>query len=94
MIFLVNKWGSTDMNCSTIFRTNNLEAWLKAIKEIKERYKLKESDCEWLKHTNGSGEITIFSFATEAGKRYWVNRSYTKRPDFVFTGFPEGIKYV
>ena len=84
---MINKW---NIGVSCVFRTTILEAWLKAIKELDKEYKFTESNCKWSK----SKDVTIFSFATSAGKTEWENASYIKKPDFVFYGIPEGVKYV
>lgn len=95
MIFLINKWGNANTSeCSCMFRTNNLEAWLKAIKAIKEKYNVKEDQCEWFKNKTPTDEITIFSFCTTMGKHAWLQREFLMKPEFIFKGFPEGIKYV
>lgn len=94
---MINKWtgsGASDVAC--MFRTDNLEAWLKAISEIKKKYHIKADGCRWLQMSEKDypyNKRAIFSFCTVSGKREWESESFVIQPDFVFSGFPEGVKY-
>lgn len=98
MTYLINKWfGSSSNEVACVFRTTVLEDWLKAILHYKEKYHIKEDQCRWLQLSpiNALRDKTaIFSFYTDYGENAWRGINYTRKPDFVYTGFPEGCKYV
>lgn len=95
MRYLINRWDAWQSGGVTcMFSTDSLEAWLKAIAEIKKRYNLTEDCCRWLQNTDQSGKKTaVFSFWHTWGKEGWEGITYLKKPDFIFNGFPEGVKY-
>ena len=95
MRYLINRWGNnTTAEVTCMFSTDNLEAWLKAIAEIKKKYHLTADSCRWLKQKeNWHSYITVFSFCTVMGRESWLSPHYMKKPEFIFDGFPEGVKY-
>lgn len=98
MTYLINKWfGASTTDVACVFRTTVLEDWLKAILHYKEKYKIKEDQCRWLQLSALNplrDKTAIFSFWTDYGEIPWRDIKYTRKPDFVYTGFPEGCKYV
>lgn len=94
MTYLINKWSdSYSVGTSCIFRTNNLEEWLKGIVKAKKKYHIKESECRWQESGIDEEKIVVFSFCTDSEKNFWKSARYTRKPNFIFMGFPEGIKY-
>lgn len=87
MTYMINVW---DIGVSCLFRTDILEEWLKAIKKLDEKYKFTKRNCRWSK----TGDITIFSFCKNNVTNEWAELRYLRKPDFVFYGIPEGVKYV
>lgn len=94
---MINKWsgsGTEDISC--VFRTDNLEAWLKAIAQIKKKRHLKPDRCRWIQISEKNypyNKTAIFSYWDGWGKESWKDVNYIIQPDFVFAGFPEGVKY-
>lgn len=95
MTYLINKWNSGEGNVtSCIYRTNDLEAWLKAIADAKKKYNITKDKCRWQESGIDNDKIVVFSFYTSLTSKYpWRDNQYMKKPNFIFMGFPEGVKY-
>lgn len=94
MTYIINKWHDANSDgVSCIFRTDNLEAWLKGIVGVKKKYKITPDKCRWQESGSGTDKVAIFSFYTDSARYSWLESKHTKKPNFIFMGFPEGVKY-
>lgn len=98
MYYYVTKFNSNELNSGTqlFFRTNDLQQWLEAIVHVKEKYRIKENMCLWQKNVREDGsEHTFFTFFdTKQSKENYKRLPFCRKPEFIFEGFPEGVKYV
>lgn len=94
MTYMINEWYRLDSDGTTcIFRTDDLEAWLKEIARLKKVKQIRSENCRWQESGTGDNRIVIFSYCNEKANSAWKHIQYTKKPNFIFTGFPEGVKY-
>ena len=95
MKYYIHEWFDTLENgTACVYRTDSLEEWLKKIAELSKKYKFNEKNCRWVKHHKGQDEWTIFSYPTNATVfNPWKELRYTFKPDFIFYGKPEGVRY-
>lgn len=98
MFYYVTKFNSNELNSGTqlFFRTNDLQQWLEAIIHVRDKYNIKENLCLYQKQVRQDGsEHTFFTFFDNTyNKENYKKLPFCKKPEFIFDGFPEGVKYV
>lgn len=98
MTYYITKFNSNELNSGTqlYFKTAILEAWLTAISQMVKAKIVDEKMCLWYKQVRDDGsEHTFFTFFDNPyNMRNYAKLPFVKKPEFIFEGVPEGVKYV
>ena len=87
--YIINCWnGGSTNGTSTIYRTNDMQAWLDKIKELILENKVRERMSRVIVRDN----LTIFSFARSENAYFsWRFGEMVKQPDYMKIGYPKEI---